>query len=98
MKSLSQNRMNSKIKQREKMSELASNSFMQMDDKSKDRLIDRNIQDKSFINELGSKIDPIMEKAKNTYLDREYLQQQYLNKYVGKEKHAVKDYYNKYVE
>lgn len=98
MKQEQQSKINGVIKQREKMSELVSNSFHQMIEKPKEKFIEKTLLEKSFVSELGQRSDPIYKKAKNCYLDKEYLQQKYLNKYVFNEKPGVKDFYEKYVE
>ena len=98
MKRENEGKIKERIKQREKMSELASNSYIQMDDRPKEKLIERNLQEKFFINDLGNKTDPLYERVKNKYQDNEYLQQNYLNKYISNEKPGVKEFYLKYVE
>ena len=98
MKRENQGKINQKIKNREKMSELASNSFIQMDDRPKEKLIEKNLLEKSFINDLGNYADPLYEKVQNKYQDNEQIRQNYLNKYVQNEKPGVKVFYQKYVE
>jgi hypothetical protein len=92
------NLINQRIKKREKMSEIVSNSFKQLDDKSKDKFIDKNLEEKSLMSELGYRMDPTIEKVRNNYLDKEFLRQNYLKKYISNEKPTVKEFYDKYVE
>ena len=80
------------------MSELISNTFLQKVEKPKEKLIEKNLMEKSFISELGLNNDPIYIKAKNNYLEKQFLQQNFLNKNVCNEKPVVKEYYNRYVE
>ena len=89
---------NQRIKNREKLSEIVSNSFRQLDDKQKEKFIQKNLEEKSLIGELGYRLDPTMEKVRNSYLDKEYLRQNYLRKYIFNEKPTVKEFYDKYVE
>jgi len=87
-----------KIKEREKRSEIASNSVLNMTDKNKDKLIDKNIQDKSLLSDLGRNHDPLYEKTNKKYMENEYLQQNYLSRFVSNEKPDVRDFYEKYVD
>jgi len=92
------NLINQRIKKREKMSEIVSNSFKQLDDKLKDKFIEKNLEEKSLISELGYRMDPTIEKVRNNFLDKEFLRQNYLKKYISNEKPTVKEFYDKYVE
>jgi len=69
-----------------------------MSDKTKDKLIDRNIQDKSLLSELGRTNDPLYDRTNKKYLENEYLQQNYLSRFVTNEKPVVREFYEKYVD
>ena len=69
-----------------------------MDDKEKERFLEKNLQEKSLIGEVGHRVDPNMKRARDKFLEKENVQQNYLKQFVSYEKPSVKEFYNKYVE
>jgi hypothetical protein len=95
MKRENEARIKDRILQREKLSELASTSFSKMSNKQKERLIEKNLQGNSMFAELGKNQDPLNERVKNRFNEKELLQKNYL---VSNAKAGVNEYYEKYVE
>jgi len=90
-------RIRNKINQREQMSKIASDSFMNNDDKQKEKFIQNNLSKEFFLND-PNKRDDRYQRALDKYKEAEMIKQHLLKKNNYNDKQGVKDYYSKYVD